>query len=96
MEMIKLNILNLIDFLDENFTRTVKSTKNDIEVTTWENTNNHSIVITVDETPTTYTDLIQLCIKPIDTIVYLYVNHTRRRNLTKIQTTTISTITIAE
>lgn len=91
-----MNMISLIDFLDANFTRTVKSTKNDIEVTTWENTNNHSIVITVDETPTTYTDLIQLCIKPIDTVVYLYVNHTRRRNLTKIQTSTISNIAIGE
>ena len=91
-----MNIIQLIDFLDTNFHRTAKSTKNDIEVTSWENINNHDIVITVDETSTTYTDLIQLCIKPIDTVVYLYVNHTRRRNLTKIQTTTISTITIAE
>ena len=91
-----MNMISLIDFLDANFTRTVKSTKNDIEVTTWENTNNHSIVITVDETPTTYTDLIQLCIKPIDTVIYLYVNHTRRRNLTKIQTSTISNIAIGE
>ena len=91
-----MNMISLIDFLDANFTRTVKSTKNDIEVTTWENTNNHSIVITVDETPTTYTDLIQICIKPIDTVVYLYVNHTRRRNLTKIQTSTISNIAIGE
>ena len=91
-----MNMISLIDFLDANFTRTVKSTKNDIEVTPWENTNNHSIVITVDETPTTYTDLIQLCIKPIDTVVYLYVNHTRRRNLTKIQTSTISNIAIGD
>ena len=91
-----MNILDLIDFLDQNFSRTVKSTKNDIEVPSWENTNNYDITITVDETDTTYTDLIQLCIKPIDTVVYLYVNHTRRRNLTKIKTTDISDITIPE
>ena len=87
-----MDILTIINFLDTNFTRKIKTTKNDTDIVAWENKNNLDISVTVDENSTTYTNVIQLCLKETNNTIYLYVNHIVRRKLTKIPITTIDDI----
>ena len=91
-----MDLIQLITFLDTNFTRKVKSTKNDTNIMAWENHNHEDITVIVDETSTTYTNVIQLCLKNSNNTVYLYINHIIRRNLTKIKLADITSICIEE
>lgn len=84
----------MIQFLETHFTRKLKTTKNNKNIVTWENLENNEITVTVDETDTTYDQIIQLCLKESNNHIYLYVNRIIRGNLTKIKLADISSITI--
>lgn len=89
-----MDIINMIQFLETNFTRKLKTTKNNKNIVTWENPENKQITLTVDENDTTYDKIIQLSLKESNNHTYLYINRIIRRNLTKIKLTDISNITI--
>ena len=87
-----MNLETLITTLESSILtrRTVTTNKGHI-ISYWNDTGNtHSVTINGD----TINNLVQLCLTTKDNTTYLYVNHSTRRNLTKISVSTISTLSI--
>ena len=87
-----MELLDLITILEgSGLKRKTVNSKKGIEMTSYEAENNNtSIQINED----THNNLIQTCLKHDNTNIYLYVNNTLRRNITKYPISSIETLVI--
>lgn len=87
-----MELLDLIEILENSeLQRKTVNSKKGIELTSYQ-AESDGLSVTINED--THNNLIQICLKHDDTNIYLYVNNTLRRNITKYDISSIETITI--